>query len=64
MYIPDREKKCLTEDQARRIYKKVEMDKPVNIETMTQEIEDNKMTRFRLKEEEDEKNLILTRWQF
>ena len=52
--MPDREKKCLTEDQARYIYKKVEMDKPVNIETMTQEIEDDKMTRNRLKEEEDE----------
>ena len=45
MYIPDREKKCLTEDQARHIYKMVEMVKPVNIETMTQEIEDDKMTK-------------------
>ena len=52
--MPDREKKCLTEDQARHIYKKVEMDKPVNIETMTQEIENDKMTRNRLQEEEDE----------
>ena len=52
--MPDREKKYLTEDQARHIYKKVEMDKPVNIETMTQEIENDKMTRNRLKEEEDE----------
>ena len=50
MYIPDREKKCLTEDQARHIYKRVEMGKPVNIETMTQ---DNKMIRNWLKEEED-----------
>ena len=32
--MPDREEKCLTEDQARYIYKKVEMDKSVNIETM------------------------------
>ena len=30
------------------------MDKLVNIETMRQEIEDDKMTRNRLKEEEDE----------
>ena len=43
----------MTEDQAKHIYKKVEMDKPVNIETMTQEIEDDKMKRNRLKEEED-----------
>ena len=55
--MPDREKKCLTEDQARHIYKKVEMDRPVNIETMTQDIEDDKMTRKRLKEEEDENDL-------
>ena len=57
MYIPDREKKCSIEDQARHIYKKLEMDKPVNIETMAQEIEDNKMTRNRLKEEEDENEI-------
>ena len=49
-YIPDREKKCLTEDQARHIYKKVEMEKPVNIETMAQGIEDEKMTRNRLRQ--------------
>ena len=29
-YIPDKEQKCLTEDQARHIYKKVEMDKIIN----------------------------------
>ena len=44
--------KCLTEDQARHVYKKVEMDKIINIETMKQEIEDDKMTRNRLKEED------------
>ena len=52
--MPDREKRCLTEDQARHIYKKVKMDKPVNIETMKQEIGDNKMTRNGPQEEEDE----------
>ena len=31
----------------------VEMDKVINIETMKQEIEDNKMTRNRLKEEDN-----------
>ena len=44
----------MTEDQVRHIYKKVEMDKPINIETMKQELEDDKVTRNRLKEEEDE----------
>ena len=52
--MPDREKKCLTEHQTRHIYKKIEMDKPVNVETTRQEIEDDEMSRNRLKEEEDE----------
>ena len=53
-YIPDKGR-CLTGDQARHIYKKVEMDKIINIETMKQEIEDDRVTRNRLKEEtEDE----------
>ena len=42
------------EDQDRHIYNKVEMDKPINIETMKQEMGDDKVTRNRLKEEEDE----------
>ena len=51
-YIPDKEQRCLTEDQARHIYKKVETDKVINVETMKQEIEDDKMTRNRLNEED------------
>ena len=39
-YIPDKEQRCLTEDQARHVYKKVETDKVINVETMKQEIED------------------------
>ena len=31
---------------------------------MAQEIEDDKMTRNRIKEEEDENEITLTRWQF
>ena len=41
----------MTEDQARHVYQMVETDKIINTETMKQEIEDNKMTRNRLKEE-------------
>ena len=52
--MPDREKKYLTEDQARHIYKRLEIGRPINIETMKQEIEDDKMIRNRFKEEEDE----------
>ena len=39
-YIPDKGR-CLTGDQARHVYKKVEVDKVINIETMKQEIEDD-----------------------
>ena len=51
-YIPDKEWECPTENQARHVYKKVEIDKIINIETMKQEIEDDKMTRNRLNEED------------
>ena len=44
----------MTEDQTQYIYKKVEMGKPVNIETMTQKTEYDKMIKNRFKEEEDE----------
>ena len=52
-YIPDRGR-CLTVDWARHIYKKVEVDKIINIETTKQEIEDDRVTRNRLKEEEED----------
>ena len=55
-YVPDREKKCLIEDQTRYIYKMVEQNKPANFHTMKQEIEDNKMNRKTQEEEEGEKN--------
>ena len=32
---------CLREDQARHVYKTVEMDKIINTETMKQEMESN-----------------------
>ena len=51
-YVPDKEQRCLAEDQTIHVYKKVETDKVINIETMIQEIEDNKMTRNRLTEED------------
>ena len=56
-YIPDREKKFLTEDQTRHIYKMIEMDKPVNIHTIKKEIEDDRMIRDKSKEEENESEL-------
>ena len=41
------------EDQARHVHEMVETDKIIDIETIKQEIEDNKMTRNRLKEEDE-----------
>ena len=37
-YILDRERKCLTKDQTKHIYKMVEMNKSVNIHAMNQDI--------------------------
>ena len=51
-YIPDREKKCLTKDQAKHIHEMVEMNKPVNIHAMKQDIKDDSKIRIRSKEEE------------
>ena len=53
-YIPEREKRCLTEDQTQYIYRKVEMGKSINTETLTQETEDDKMMQNRFKEEDSE----------
>ena len=51
-YTPDKEQRCLMEDQSRHVYKMVETEKVINVETMKQEIEDDKMTRNRLNEED------------
>ena len=51
-YIPDKEQRCLTEDQTRHVYKKVDTDKVITIETMKQEMKNDKMTRNRLNEED------------
>ena len=50
--MPDKEQKCLTENQTRHVYKKVETDKVINVETMKQEIENYKITRNRSNEED------------
>ena len=53
----------MTEDQARHIYKKVEADKIINIETMKQEMEDDRVTRNRFKKRKKGKlNQILIKW--
>ena len=42
-YIKDREAICLTEDQARHIYKKAESENKVNVDTIKQEIEADRL---------------------
>ena len=42
-YVQDKEVKCLTEDQARYIYKKVELQGVINVDTIKQEIEQEKL---------------------
>ena len=56
-YIPDREDKCLTKGQAKCIYEVVEMNKPINIYAMNQNIKDDSKVRVRSKEEEIDSDL-------
>ena len=45
-YIKDREAICFTEDQAKHIYEKVKREDIVNVETIKQEIEANKLDKM------------------
>ena len=42
-YFKDRENICLTPDQAKYIYKKIEQESIGNVETVKQEIEDDRL---------------------
>ena len=56
-YIPDRERKCLTKDQTKHIYEMIEMNRPVNIHAMNQDIRDDSKVRVNSKEEENGSDL-------
>ena len=56
-YIKDRERKCLTKDQTKHIYKMVEMNKPVNIHAMNQDIRNDSKARVKSEEEDDDSEL-------
>ena len=58
-YIPDREKKCLTKDQAKHIYEVVEMNKQINIHAMKQDIKDNSKIKVSSNKEEIDSDLNL-----
>ena len=61
-YIPDRERKRLTKDQTKHIYKIVEMNKPFNIHAMNQDIRND--SKVRLKSEEEDNDSIFHRRKF
>ena len=51
-YIPNREKICLTKDQATQIYEEVEKNEPINMQTISQDIKgENKIKKRQTKEE-------------
>ena len=55
-YVKDREAICLTEEQVRHIYKKVESGSEINVDTIKQEMEDDRLTRKRTNEEKEDTN--------
>ena len=52
-YIPNKEKMCLTRDQATQIYGEVEKNEPINIQVISQGIEYEKRVRKEQIKEED-----------
>ena len=53
MYIPNKERICLTKDQATQIYEEVEKNEPINIQTVSQGTENKKKVRQEQIKEED-----------
>ena len=53
-YIPNKEKRCLTRDQATQIYEEVEKNELINIQVISQGTENEKMVR---KEQIKEENI-------
>ena len=52
-YNPNKEKMCLTKDQATQIYEEVEKNEPINIQIVSQETENKKKVRQEQIKEED-----------
>ena len=52
-YIPNKQKMCLTRDQATQIYEEVEKNEPINIQVISQGIENEKKVRKGQIKEED-----------
>ena len=52
-YVKDKGNICLTMDQARYIYKKVELEGIVDIDTIKQETEEDKLSKNNIDDEEE-----------
>ena len=52
-YIPNKEKMCLTKDQATEIYEEVEKNEPINIQIVSQDIKGESIIRKRQMKEEN-----------
>ena len=52
-YIPNKERTCLTKDQATQIYEEVEKNEPINIQIVSQGTENKKKVRQEQIKEED-----------
>ena len=52
-YIPNKERTCLTKDQATQIYDEIEKDEPINIQFVSQKIGNEKKTSKVQQKEED-----------
>ena len=50
-YVKDKEAMCLTKDQMRHVYKKVELEGIINVDTNKQEIEQDKLHRDNIDDE-------------
>ena len=55
-YIKDKETICLTKDQARNIYRKVKLEGVVNVDTIKQEIEGDKLSKDNIDDDDYEIN--------
>ena len=53
MYIPNKERTCLTKDQATQIYVEIEKNEPINIQIISQSTENKKKVRQEQIKEED-----------
>ena len=61
-YIPNKERMCLTKDQATQIYEEVEKNEPINIQTVSQKIENEKKT-SKVQQNEEDVDMIANPYQ-